>query len=445
MIDVRPERVGVVILEGGRPIDLVEQQMVGVRQAMTLDAIERLLAIPEIDNVYLSTNYPGLAKSAAALGATVLPEEQPFHYGTCLQHVINSTQLDGVIYIGGASCPFLTADEFRAIAIDLRARKRIVVTNNPQSSDIVAFTPATAINQIELPDNDNVLATLLRNQAGLERVLLPHSVGVHFDIDTPSDVLVMSLSPKVGRRTRLALNELAWDSSRVRHAMGLMASPQSRVLLAGRVNPWTMSQIGTYYRCRLRVISEERGMRAMGRADRGEVHSLLGFLLQQLGAEGLVDYLVGIADAVFIDTRVIFAHLHLALTEGQRFASDLGWADQVPDQLIADFTRAAFAAPIPIILGGHSLVSGSMWSLVDTLRCHNGEEHLPAEFQAVPIGAGHPFVGQRHSQLSLAGLVPGELVAWRQDGELRRRPRPDLLVNSGMTLYYRYVPVAQER
>lgn len=434
---MRQERIGAVILEGGRPVDSVERQMVAVRQAMTLDAIEKLLSLPEIDGVYLSTNYPELAEQAASLGATVVPEEQPFHFGSCLRHVINMSGLDGVIYIGGASCPFLTADEFRTIAADLRTRKAVVYTNNPQSSDIVAFTPAAAVNEIELPDNDNVLATLLRNQAGLERVLLPHSVGVHFDIDTPSDVLVMALSPKVGTRTRQALDRLDWDRSRVQRAMELMALPQSRVLLTGRVNPWTMSQIGTYYRCRLRVISEERGMRALGRAERGEVHSLFGFLLQQLGPEGLVNYLCSIADAAFIDTRVVFAHLHLDLSEGQRFASDLGWVEQVPDQLIADFTRAAFAAPIPIILGGHSLVAGSMWSLVDTLRWQQGEEQRPAEYQRVEIAAGHPWLGQPHRQLLQSGVVPGELVAWRQGGQLKLRPRPDLVLAAGMRLYYR--------
>ncbi|MGI6358012.1 MAG: hypothetical protein ACOX2K_04875 [Bacillota bacterium] len=59
-----------------------------------------------------------------------------------------------MIYIGGASCPLLTTDEFRSIASDLRSRKRLVLTNNPQSSDIVAFTPAAAIDHIQLPDND---------------------------------------------------------------------------------------------------------------------------------------------------------------------------------------------------------------------------------------------------------------------------------------------------
>jgi CTP:molybdopterin cytidylyltransferase MocA len=433
----RQERVGVVILEGGRPVDLVERQMVGIRQAMTLDTIAKLQTVPEIDDIYLSTNYPDLATEAARLGAIVVPEEEPWHFGTCLQHVIRQADLDGVIYIGGASCPLLTTDEFRSIASDLRSRKRLVLTNNPQSSDIVAFTPAAAIDHIQLPDNDNVLANLLRNQAGLERVFLPHSVGVHYDIDTPSDVLVLSLSPKVGPRTRQALDQLDWDRSRVQQALRLLASPQSRLLLAGRVNPWTMSHIGMISRCRLRVISEERGMRAMGRAERGEVHSLFGFLLQQLGAQAMVDYICSIADMAFIDTRVVFAHLGLQLTEGQRFNSDLGRVEQLPDQLMADFVRACHAAPVPIILGGHSLVAGSMWALMDALLYLRGEEQLPAQYQLVQIDRDHPWVGQPHHRLILAGRVPGELLAYRQAGLLNNHPRSDFLVSPGMKLYYR--------
>ncbi len=291
------ERVGVVILEGGQPTDLVEHQMVSVRRGMTLDAIAKLRHIPEIDVIYLSTNYPELAAAATELGAVVVPEEPPFHFGRCLQYVINQGNLDGIIYMGGASCPFLTADEFRQIARDLRRYKNVVYTNNPQSADIVAFTPAKAINMIDLPDNDNVLPTRLRQGAGLERVFLPHSVGVHFDIDTPSDVLVMSLSPRVEQYTRQAIAALNWDNSRLRQAMNHLALPESNIFLAGRVNPWTMQHIGMYYRSRLRVISEERGMRATGRAERGEVHSLLAFMMEQLSPQGLIDYISSIADA----------------------------------------------------------------------------------------------------------------------------------------------------
>lgn len=370
---MQPERVGLVILEGGQPTDRLELEMVRVRKAMTIDTIEKVRGIREIDAIYLSTNYPDLAEQAAELGVIVVDEGAPFHFGRCLQQVINEQQLDSVIYMGGASCPFLTVEEFRQMAIGLRTRKSVVYTNNPQSSDIVAFTPAAAINQIELPDHDNPLANLLRSQAGLERILLPHSVGVHFDIDTPCDVLVMSLSPKVGRRTQAAIASLGWDGSRVQRAKELLASPHSNIFMAGRINPWTMSQIGTYYRARLRVLSEERGMRALGRADRNEVHSLLGFLWEQLTPRGLVEYISSIADAAFLDTRVLFAHLRLNLTEGQRFSSDLGLVERVEHPGLREFTAAVYEAPIPILLGGHSLVTGSMWSLVDTLLVEQTE------------------------------------------------------------------------
>ena len=345
------ERVGVVILEGGQPVDLVEKQMVQVRRAMALDAIAKVKHIPEIDVVYLSTNYPDLAREAAALGAIVVPEERPFHFGSCLRHVINQGQLDGVIYMGGASCPFLTADEFRQMACDLRQHKAVVYTNNPQSADIVAFTPAAAINHIDLPDNDNVLPTRLRYGAGLQRILLPHSVGVHFDVDTPSDVLVMSLSPKLEPRTRRAVEALAWDASRVQQAMEYMASPQRNIIIAGRVNPWTLTHIGMHYRARLRVISEERGMRATGRAERGEVHSLLAHLLELLSPQGFVDYISSIADAAFLDSRVIFAHLVAAVGRGA-FRFGPGLAGQHQPAVGAEFTEAVLRRRFPSFWAG---------------------------------------------------------------------------------------------
>jgi hypothetical protein len=432
---MRAERIGVVILEGGNPADIIEQQMVSVRKALTLDIIERVRDIPEIDGVYLSTNYPDLAEAATALGAVAVAETAPFHFGTRLRDVIRLHQLDGVIYVGGASSPFLSADEFREVARGLRQRKRVVYTNNVQSADFIAFTPGSAIELIELPAIDNVLANLLRSQAGLERILLPHSVGVHFDVDTPSDVLVMSLSPRLGPRSRLAIQQLDWRVDRVARAKELLALPRSRILLAGRVNPWTMSEIGTHFRCRLRVISEERGMRAMGRAEQGEVHSLLGFLLEQLSPQGLVQYISNIADAAFLDTRVIFAHLGWRLSEGQRFASDLGLVDRLEHPLLAEFTAAAFAAPIPIILGGHSLVAGSMWSLVDTLRYEAGELQPPAEYRQVSLGPGHPLVGQR--LMDVAGALPGEVVALDDGVALRTAFRRDLVLQPGMGLYCR--------
>ena len=199
-----------------------------------------------------------------------------------------------------------------------------------------------------------------------------------------------------------------------------------------------MQHIGMYYRSRLRVISEERGMRAMGRAERGEVHSLLAFLLEQLSPQGLIDYISSIADAAFIDTRIIFAHFRLQLSEGQRFASDLGWLDSIRQPFVEELTAAVFNAPIPIILGGHSLVAGSMWSLVDTLRFADGQVQLPATYSSHVIELGHAWAGRTLREAFLSGGLAGEVIGVQSGGKWYEAPLPgSTVLRLGDKLYIR--------
>ncbi len=66
-------------------------------------------------------------------------------------------------------------------------------------------------------------------------------------------------------------------------------------------------------------------------------------------------------DAAIIDTRVLLAHRLGADEAGwpvaeDRFASDLLLPDAVSDPWLRELTASAAAAPIPVLLGGHSLV-----------------------------------------------------------------------------------------
>ena len=66
-------------------------------------------------------------------------------------------------------------------------------------------------------------------------------------------------------------------------------------------------------------------------------------------------------DAAIVDTRVLLAH-RLGADETSwpaaedRFASDLLLPEAVGDPWLRELTASAAAAPIPILLGGHSLV-----------------------------------------------------------------------------------------
>jgi hypothetical protein len=69
-----------------------------------------------------------------------------------------------------------------------------------------------------------------------------------------------------------------------------------------------------------------------------------------------------------LDTRVLFAHLGRTPSMADRFASDQLAPDEIVDPVVRDFTAAAAAAPIPVVLGGHALVSGGLWLLARSLH-----------------------------------------------------------------------------
>jgi hypothetical protein len=118
--------------------------------------------------------------------------------------------------------------------------------------------------------------------------------------------------------------------------------------------------------CQWRILSEERGMRASGREERGEVRSLLGFLWDELKPSEFVYRLSELASGAIIDSRVLFAHRRAHPSAADRFHSDLFQPATIEEPFVRAFTTAMRDAPIPILLGGHSLVSGGMYALAES-------------------------------------------------------------------------------
>jgi hypothetical protein len=345
----------------------LEKLVADAQLAASLDTLERTGAIAEVGTRVVATANEEFAARAAALGAHVEldPPNENFHWGQRLAALVDQYAADAPFYIGGGSGTLMSTDDWRAVVQRTRQQQNIVVTNNYYSCDFAAWSPGNALRKIEPPELDNDLAYRLGERAGLQVAALPKNAATQLDIDTPTDLLTISFHPAVGENLRACLDRAHLDTARAEKLLSLLGNHDATVLIAGRVSASMALFLERETRCQWRIFSEERGMRASGRQARGEVRSLLGDFLEQGDAHSFFAALARLADAAVIDSRVLFAHHRLRPAAVDRFSSDMLLVEEIGDSFIREFTVAARDASLPILLGGHSLVSGGMYALVE--------------------------------------------------------------------------------
>jgi hypothetical protein len=360
-------KVSLVIMAGSSERSEVERMVSLAREAITLDTVERALAVGVIGPIVIATDSTSLAEKLQGKPVHVELGEpgEEFHFGRQLRKLINQQGIEKVFYIGGGSSALLSGEEMGHIAETLLSTDEFVIANNFYSTDFAAFAPAQAIESIDPPAVDNDLAWRLVEQAGLPCKELPRSAATQLDVDTPTDLMTLKPHPGVGTHTRRYLDSLELDTSHIEQALKFFTDRDAEVLVAGRVSSSTWAYLEQETACRVRLFSEERGMRASGRQARGETVSLLGFYLEEVGLERFFATLAKMSQAAFLDSRVIFAHRRIWPSAPDRFYSDLRQPEKIGDPWVRRFTEAAIQAPIPVVLGGHSLVSGGLYALVE--------------------------------------------------------------------------------
>ena len=212
-----------------------------------------------------------------------------------------------------------------------------------------------------------MLGWVLSTEAGLPVQALPPAAESRLDIDTPLDLQILRLHPQTKIHVREFLEALPLDTTGLQRLVSVLATPASHVFISGRIGPEVWAALNRATQSWLRVLAEERGMVSSGRQARGEVYSLLAAQLEAIGMNSFFQTLSNWADAALIDTRVLLAHRGVWPEASVRFASDLGRLAQVHDGWLRAFTEQALAAPIPIILGGHGLMAGDLYALIDLL------------------------------------------------------------------------------
>ena len=307
-----------------------------------------------------------------AIGATDVrlvsgpPDDTPF--GARLRALLAEAGRGpfGLVVLGAGSIPLARPDDLRAFVAAAAADDHGALANNRYSADILAI--ARADDHPAIPDlaGDNALPRWLEEAADRPVTDLRDRWRLQVDIDSPLDIELIrpgGLPDAVGRSVR----------DRLAGVRAVAGDRRAELVVAGRTSATTLRWLERTTACRVRALVEERGLRASAaeaRADGPGTHgpvparpprSVLGTLLDRDGPEALGDRLAELGDGAIVDTRVLIAHrLGAAETTWpsaeDRFASDLLDADRVTDPWLRALTRSAAEAPIPVLLGGHTLV-----------------------------------------------------------------------------------------
>jgi hypothetical protein len=286
-----------------------------------------------------------------------LDDDKPF--GRRVREIVGTNAPDGLILLGSGSIPLATAADRRAFVATAGGPPGHALANNRFSADVVAIAGATRLSDLPDLEADNGLPRWLAETAGFAVADLQRRWRLQVDLDSPLDGLLV---PWIDADDTLRADDVATSVVRTVLAGVAAASrdPRCELVVAGRTSAGGLGWLERSTASRTRALVEERGFRTRIAGQR-PVRSTLGLLLDRDGAGALGAILAELGDAALVDSRVLLAHRfgtdeHSWPGAEDRFASDLLLADRISDPWLRELTRSAFDAPIPIVLGGHSLV-----------------------------------------------------------------------------------------
>ena len=357
---------------GGTSKTKVERKLELARRAAARDLLRRIASSDRIERIVIATDEAEWTEELQPVGiplhVEIDPRDRPFRFGERLSELTRRYRPDRLLVTGGGSAPLITEETWGHILKTLCSEDHLVITNNVHSSDWVGFTdPEQTAEHLKGLENDNGLAWVLTHDLHLPERSLPPTAATRFDLDTPVDLLIAHRHPDIGSNLKATIEELGWPTDLLTHVVMELKREGGHVTIAGRVSSTAWSSIEKATRCWIRVFSEERGMRASGRQQRGEVRSLLADHLEVREIEGFFEDLSRLTHTLLLDSRVILAARGEWPSRSDRFHSDLLQWERVQHPFLRDLTRGAAMAGFPVLLGGHSLVAGGLMTLAETL------------------------------------------------------------------------------
>jgi hypothetical protein len=298
----------------------------------------------------------------------------------------------GLVILGSGAVPLLGRTHAEALVSVAGGGGHRVLTNNRYSSDVCAVSDIAVLRGLPQLPTDNALPRWLDEQRGYRVRELSARRRLGIDLDGPLDLALLRYHRRTPGVLR-ALGEVAGaDIPRLAELGRVMDDRRAELLVAGRTSAPSLRWLERHTRCRIRAVIEERGMRAASELALGgpgpdraarptrPPTSIVGRVLAT-GGPATIGMLAGsLADGAVIDSRVLLAH-RLGADERawpadeDRYASDLLRVDDIRDAWLGSLTRGALGAPVPVLLGGHTLVGPALPLLARAARLAAGGGH----------------------------------------------------------------------
>jgi hypothetical protein len=299
-------------------------------------------------------NAERLAGGFARVGTTDVrivagpPDDTPF--GRRLRALVGEVRRGGLVVAASGALPLAGMRDLRAFVEVAAAGSSRALANNRFSADVVAIACIERLGDPPDLPTDNVLPRWLEEAAGYAVADLRGRWRLAVDLDSPLDLAL------VGR----SFPELAATRARLAAVAAVAGDPRAELVVAGRSGGTTLGWLERHAAARVRALVEERGLRTRRDGQR-PARSIVGLILDRDGPSALGTRLAELGDAAVVDSRVLLAHRLGADDRAwpspeDRFASDLGLAERIVDPWLRALTESAVGAPIPVVLGGHTLV-----------------------------------------------------------------------------------------
>ena len=278
--------------------------------------------------------------------------------------------VSGPVCYAGSGMAAMTVEDWSTVLETIGTG--VATANRMFSCDWIGVPDGRLLEVVAPERVDNRFALMVRDRYEVKVVSFPRSARSLLDVDTPADLVVLKMAMQAGslelgaatRSELLGQRELDRALQTAMAVFDVMTHPNAELFVAGRVSGSDWAIVDRDTSCRVRILSEERGLRTRGK----RAASILGALYEQMDPARFVEQLRELGSAVIWDTRPLFSHLGWDLTRADRFAADMGRWDVIVHEELRELVAMLDGASV--VMGGHSLVSGGMLAGIDAAWTH---------------------------------------------------------------------------